>query len=264
MAPPIKAGKKSKPALQEDPLEQTAEAPAALPRLSLLAAGEAVIAEKGFARATVEDIAMRAGVSADVFYGHFSGKGAMLRALCDRWVTQMTTVTNDATRSGIWATASPSEIIDVAARSAIDAIYDHAPLIRAVLAHGATDPTLSAALKKIGTLLTRRSTKVIKEIKSKTEKHIGEREVAFCLLLAIGLAHHAVLVGADSTGHPFSRDDVASEASRAIAAYLGVPASKPQERLTAADPVTHQKSDAKGEKSEKVPSRRNIRAAARV
>lgn len=248
--------RKSKRSLEEDPLAATAEAPAALPRLALLAAGESVIAEKGFARTTVEEIATRAGVSADVFYAHFSGKGALLRALCDRWIVQMSTVTNDATRSGIWATASPSEMIDVAARSAIDAIYDHAPLVRAVLAHGATDPTLAAALKKIGTLLTRRVMKVIKEIKpaSKNEKHIGEREVAFCLLAAIALAHHAILVGADSTGHPFDRDEIAAEASRAIAAYLGAPRAKSHDR---ADPPT-QKS------LEKVPSRRNIRAAARV
>jgi AcrR family transcriptional regulator len=252
-----KEGKRSKPALKEDPLEQTTEAPAAPPRLSLLAAGEAVIAEKGFARATIEEIAARAGVSVDVLYAHFSGKGALLRAMCDRWVAQMATVTNDATRSGIWATASPSEMVDVAARSAIDAIFDHAHLVRAVLAHGATDPTLAAALKKIGTLLTRRVVKVIKEIKSKNEKHIGEREVAFCLLTAIALAHHAILVGADSTGHPFTRDDIAAEASRAIAAYLGVPEPKHQAR-SAADPPTQQKA------SEKVPSRRNIRAAARV
>jgi AcrR family transcriptional regulator len=255
-----KEGKKSKPALkatiEEDPLEQTAEAPAAPPRLSLLAAGESVIAQKGFARATVEDIASRAGVDADIFYAHFSGKGALLRALCDRWVTQMSTVTNDATRSGIWATASPSEMIDVAARSAIDAIYDHAHLVRAVLAHGATDGSLAAGLKKIGTLLTRRVVKIIKETKTKNEKHIGEREVAFCLLTAIAIAHHAILVGADSTGHPFTRDDVAAEVSRAIAAYLGVPPPEPQER--SAEPP------AKPKGSEKVPSRRNIRAAARV
>lgn len=248
--------RKSKRHLEEDPLAATTEAPAALPRLSLLAAGESVISERGFARATVEDIAARAGVSADVFYAHFSGKGALLRALCDRWVTQMTTVTNDATRSGIWATASPGEMIDVAARSAIDAIYDHAPLVRAVLAHGATDPTLGAALKKIGTLLTRRVVKVIKELEptAKGERQVGEREVAFCLLTAIALAHHAILVGADSTGHPFSRDDIATEASRAIAAYLGTSRTKSQDRP---DPPTQ-----KG--TEKVPSRRNIRTAARV
>ena len=251
-----KEGKKSKPSLKEDPLEETTEAPAALPRLSLLAAGEAAIAEKGFARATVEDIAARAGVSVDVFYAHFSGKGALLRAMCDRWVQQMTTVTNDATRSGIWDTASPSEMIDVAARSAIDAIYDHAPLVRAVLAHGATDASLAAYLKKIGTLLTRRVTKIIKETKAKTQKHIGEREVAFCLLTAIALAHHAILVGADSTGHPFSRDEVATEASRAIAAYLGLPPPAPKTERNL-EPPTQQK-------AEKTPSRRNIRAAARV
>lgn len=231
--------------LLEDPLAQTIEAPAALPRLSLLAAGESIITEKGFARANVEDISARAGVSTDVFYAHFSGKGALLRALCDRWVTQMTTVTNDATRSGIWETATPSEMIDVAARSAIDAIYDNAPVVRAVLAHGATDPALAGSLKKIGSLLTRRVVKIIKDSKAKTEKHIGEREVAFALLTAISLAHHAILVGADSTGVPFDRDQLATEASRAIAAYLGVP---PPQKPT----------------QEKVPSRRNIRAPARV
>src|SRR5690606_12238974 len=136
--------------------------------------------------------------------------------LCDRWITQMSTVTNDATRSGIWATATPSEMVDVAARSAIDAIYDHAPLLRAVLAHGATDPTLAGSLKEIGTLLTRRVMKVIDELRTESEDHIGEREIAFCLLTAIALAHHAILVGADSTGHPFDRDAVATEASRAI------------------------------------------------
>jgi AcrR family transcriptional regulator len=237
-----KEGRKSKRQLEEDPLAATIEAPAALPRLSLLTAGEAVIGEKGFARATVEDIATRAGVSTDVFYAHFSGKGALLRALCDRWVSQMAAVTKDATRSGVWSTSAPSEVIDVAARSAIDAIYDHAGVVRAVLSHGAVDPSLGGYLKKIGTLLTRRVMKVIKETKSKSEKHIGEKEVAFCLLTAIALAHHAILVGADSTGHPFDRDDIAAEASRAIAAYLGVALIV----------------------EEKVPSRRNIRAAARV
>jgi AcrR family transcriptional regulator len=242
-----KEGKRPKPAKSDDPLAATIEAPAALPRLTLLDAGEAVIGAKGFARATVEDIAARAGVEVDVFYAHFSGKGALLRALCDRWVTQMTMVTNDATHSGIWATATPSEMIDVAARSAIDAIYDHAPIVRAVLAQSATDRTLAASLEKIGTLLTRRVTKVVKEAKSKTQKHIGEREVAFALLLAISLAHHAILVGAGSTGHPFDRDALANEATRAIAAYLGV---TPPKRVD--------------KSAEKVPSRRNIRAAARV
>lgn len=254
-----KEAKKTKPSKNGDPLAETIEAPAALPRLSLIAAGEAVISQKGFARATVEDIAAYANVSTDVFYAHFSGKGALLRALCDRWVMQMTTVTNDATRSGIWATATPSEMIDVAARSAIDAIYDHAPIVRAVLSQCATDRMLAASLEKIGTLLTRRVMKVIKEIKTKGEKHIGEREVAFSLLLAISLAHHAILVGAGSTGHPFDRDEIASEATRAIAAYLGVPVPK----RGAAAPAAEKPSDKTAER-EKVPSRRNIRAAARV
>lgn len=239
----------------KDDLAETREAPAALPRLTLLAAGEAVIRQKGFARTTVEDIAARAGVSTDVFHAHFSGKGALLRALCDRWVEQMSTVTTDATRSGIWATSSAAEVVDVAARSAIDAIYDHAPIVRAVLVHGATDPSLTASLRKIGTLLTRRVVKVIKESRRKGDARVEERHVAFCLLTAIALAHHAILVGADSTGVPFDKDELASEASKAIAAYLGPQA--PQPAIPPAPPSAHARTG-------KVPARGNIRPTSRV
>lgn len=236
-----------------DDLAATREAPAALPRLSLLAAGEAVITEKGFARTTVEEIAARAGVSADVFHAHFTGKGALLRALCDRWVEQMTTVTTDATRSGLWTSASPGEVIDVAARSAIDAIYDHAAIVRAVLAHGATDPSLTASLRKIGSLLTRRVVKVIKDNRRKGDARIDERQVSFCLLTAIALAHHAILVGADSTGTPFDKDELAAEASKAIAAYLGP--------MSPAVPSPPPSANAR---TGKVPARGNIRATSRV
>lgn len=225
-------GRKTK-AAATDELAETREAPAALPRVALLAAGEAIIRQKGFARASVEEISARAGVSTDVFFAHFSGKGALLRALCDRWIEQMSTVTNDATRSGIWATSSAAEVVDVAARSAIDAIYDHAPILRAVLAHGTTDATLPASLRRIGTLLTRRVTKVIKESRKKGDARIEERHVAFCLLTAIALAHHAILVGADSTGVPFDKDELAAEASRLIAAYLAPEAAPIPRKITA-------------------------------
>jgi len=240
--------KKTRSRQDDDPLARTREAPAALPRISLLSAGEGIIREKGFARATVEEISARAGVSTDVFHAHFTGKGALLRALCDRWIEQMSQITEDATRSGIWATSTGPEVVDIAARSAIDAIFEHAHVVRAVLAHGATDPALRGCLKKIGTLLAKRVAKVLKENKRKEDAHIAERHVSFCLLTAIALAHHAILVGAESTGTPFDKDELSSEVSAMIAAYLdGLGSSKPT--ITGA---------------RKVPSRGNIRAATRV
>ena len=241
-------GKKPRSGKDDDPLARTREAPTALPRISLLSAGEAVIREKGFARATVEEIATRAGVSTDVFHAHFTGKGALLRALCDRWIEQMSQITEDATRSGIWATSTGPEVVDIAARSAIDAIYEHAHVVRAVLAHGATDASLRGCLKKIGTLLTKRVAKVLKENKRKEDAHIGDRQISFCLLTAIALAHHAILVGAESTGAPFNKDELASEASAMIAGYLDAVASNKTTIAT----------------ERKLPSRGNIRAATRV
>ncbi len=239
----------------KDELAETREAPTALPRMSLLAAGEAVIRQKGFEHASVEDIAARAGVSTDVFHAHFGSKGALLRALCDHWIDQMITLTTDATRSGIWATSSAAEVVDVAARSAIDAIYDQAPILRGVLAHAATEPSLRTSLRRIGTLLTRRVTKVIKESRRAEDAHIQERHVAFCLLTAIALAHHAILVGSESSGVPFDKDELASEASRAINAYLGAVGA--QRVIPTAPPSTHARTG-------NASARGNIRSPSRV
>jgi AcrR family transcriptional regulator len=105
-------------------------------------AGEALIGEKGFVRATVDEISQRAGVTSDVFYGHFAGKGALLRALNERFCDQAMTVTDQATKSGIWTNATARDVVEVAVRSILDVVIDRQGLVRAVLAHGTTDPAL--------------------------------------------------------------------------------------------------------------------------
>lgn len=209
----------SKPKI-DDELARTREAPATLPRLALLAAAEAVITDKGFARATVEDVAAYAGVAVDVVYAHFGGKGALLRALCDHFAEQMLGVADQADEAGDGA-ASPHAILDAAIRAAIDVVHDHAAVVRAILAHGDADPTLAGALRRIGQRLATRVAQTIRTSRHRDADAVDEREIAFALLTALALAHHAILVGDDSTGVPFPRAELADEASRALAAYLG-------------------------------------------
>src|SRR5689334_8023738 len=109
-----KSGKRASTALEEiDELATTREAPAGH-RLAIMDAGEAVIGEKGFVRATVDDISQRAGVTSDVFYGHFAGKGALLRALNERFCEQAIAVTDQATKSGIWTNATARDVVELA------------------------------------------------------------------------------------------------------------------------------------------------------
>lgn len=203
---------------ERDDLATTREAPAAS-RLTIMDAGEAVITEKGFMRATVEDIAQRAGITNDVFYGHFAGKGALLRALNERFCEQTIAVTDQATKSGIWENAAPKDVLEVAVRSILQVIFDRAGLVRAVLAHGATDPALAAGLRRIGTHITNRLVEVVSGTKS-TAPRPDDRAIAFSLLLTVSLGHHEVLVGNAWAGMDFDREALCTEAARAVTAYL--------------------------------------------
>lgn len=55
-------------------------------RAQLMDIGRAVFAERGFAAASIEEIADRAGISKPVVYGHFGGKEGLYTAVVEREV----------------------------------------------------------------------------------------------------------------------------------------------------------------------------------
>lgn len=189
-------------------------------RRALLVAGEALIGEKGFARTTVEDVAARAGVGAEVFYAHFQGMGALLRALSSTFVEQMMGVTDQSTRTGIWKGAAARDVVEVAVRSILDVVLERRGLVRAFLAHGTTDASLAVDLRRIGTHMSQRIIAVLSECTNVPAR--PSRAIAFSLLVAAALAHHTILVGDDWAGVSFTKEQLAEETSRAICAYLGL------------------------------------------
>jgi AcrR family transcriptional regulator len=199
---------------------QTRKRPTLVERDALLAAGEAVIVEQGFVRATVEGIAERAKLSTDTFYAHFQGKGALLRALNDQFVERMLYVTDESTRPGIWRGAPARDVVEVAVRSVLDTVIEHAGLVRAFLAQGATDPALALGLRRVGAHLSERLLTVLGECSGVPVR--PKRAISFSLLLSVALAHHYVLVGDDWSGIRFSKEELAEETARAISAYLGL------------------------------------------
>lgn len=186
----------------------------------ILDAGETVITERGFARATIEDIAKEAGISLDVFHAHFAGKGALLRALNDRFVDQMLAAVDGTTRSGIWTTSRVGDVIEIAVRTVLDVIHERRGIVRAFLTHGVTDRALSAGLRRIGTHMTTELVRALQSCKDANTKAVGERAVGFSLLLSASIAHHCILVGDDWSGVGFTREEIVEETTRAIRAYV--------------------------------------------
>jgi AcrR family transcriptional regulator len=58
-------------------------------RQQLIEVGRAVFAEKGFAAASVEEVAQRAGVTKPVVYEHFGGKEGLYAVVVDREVSAL-------------------------------------------------------------------------------------------------------------------------------------------------------------------------------
>jgi len=198
-----------------DDLAQTIEAPSA-PRILIMDAAELLIAHVGFAAVTDIEIAKAANVSIDVFHAHFADKLAVLRGLNERFCTQAVAVTNDSTRSGIWGNAAPRDVIEVAVRSILDVVLARAALVRAVLSSG--DPDLLEGFREVGRNVTARIVGVIEEMQSDDKP--GERDVAFVFLLAVSLAHHAIMIGPEWSGIDFDRDELYERAVRAVRGYL--------------------------------------------
>lgn len=208
-------------AVEEDDLATTREAVGA-PRLAILDAGMVVIVDKGFARATIEEISERAGVATDIFYANFQGKGALLRALNERFVDQMIAAIDETTKPGTWRGASPRDVMAVAVRAIIETVLDRQGLVRAFLAHGATDTALAAGLRKIGAHLVDRLLGSLPECDGGDRLKIEKRAASFAMLLTVSIVHHDVLVGNDWSGVQFTRDEIVAETSRAVFTYLGI------------------------------------------
>jgi AcrR family transcriptional regulator len=242
-ARPPKSSKKVRTASKHDSLAATRAAPvveAAVDELAetreghvvslieLLDAGEAVIVERGFARTSIEDVAQRAGVSLDVFHAHFAGKGALLRALNERFVDQMIAAVDASTATGSWSTSRVHDVVEIAVRTILDVVQERGGLVRAFLAHGTTDRALAAGLRRIGTHMTSKLVAALDNCTDAKESPSSPRTVGFSLLLSVALAHHCILVGEEWAGVGLTKDELTEELTTAISAYLA--ARRPSER----------------------------------
>ena len=189
-------------------------------RRALLVAGEAAIAEHGFAAVTGRAVEERAKLGPGVFEEHFATTADLLRALSQAFAEQMLVVTEQSTRSGIWKGAPARDVVEVAVRSILDVVLERAGLVRAFLGQSASDPSLAADLRRAGTHLSSRLVAVMAECSGAPAR--PSRAIAFSLLVAAALAHHTILVGDDWSGVTFSKEQLAEETSRLVCAYLGL------------------------------------------
>lgn len=189
-------------------------------RYALLDAGQRMIADTGYAAMTVEDVAHQAGVSTDVFQAHFADKGALLRALNERFVHEMIGAVDASTRTGSWSTSRVRDVVEIAVRTIMDVVDENKALVRTFIIEGASDRALATGLSEIGAHMTSRLVAVLGGCRDAKQSPPTPKLVGFSLVLSVALAHQCLMVGEDWAGIGLTRHELTEELARAISAYL--------------------------------------------
>ena len=90
-------------------------------RQQLLDVGRALFAERGYDGTSVEEIALRAGVSKPVVYEHFGGKEGLYAVVVDREVERLLT-----SFTGALSADSPRRLLQQATMALLTYVEDHA------------------------------------------------------------------------------------------------------------------------------------------
>ena len=111
----------------------------------LLAVAEEVISERGFQSASMDEIAVRAGVTKPVLYHHFGSKDGLLAAVIERAGAELRTAVTESVRGA----PGPEQALARGLRSYFDFVAGHAPAWHVLLSETAAAGSAAGALEEV-------------------------------------------------------------------------------------------------------------------
>jgi AcrR family transcriptional regulator len=191
----------------------------------ILDAAEALVVEKGFEDTPIAEIVHRAGSSVGAFYTRFEDKDALLHALYQRYYEQALATADDALDPARWQGRGVGVIVASVTRFLVSVYRDHAPMIRAFIVRTHLDAGFQAKHERLYLDVSQRLSALLLARREEIGHPQPERAIAFGLTLVFGGLERALIFG-DARPSPFvlDDDDLATELTRSLLAYLGTPA----------------------------------------
>ncbi len=189
----------------------------------ILDAAEAVIAEKGFEKATVSEIVRRAKSSVGAMYARFNDKDALLSCLDERFYSEAIATADVAVDPERWQGASIADIFAEVIPFLVRVYQQKAGLIRALVARGISDREFAIR----GARLFQHISASLSDLLMERRDEIGHPNPALAIDLGLRMVFDTLdqtTLAADiqRTIYPLSDQELSEELIRMLLGYLGV------------------------------------------
>jgi AcrR family transcriptional regulator len=186
----------------------------------LLDATEAIIEDKGLAKATVAEIARRAGSSVGAFYTRFADKEALLRCVLERFNDEAVATASDVLTPERWAGVATQDALEMMMLFMLRILRERRRLIVALLVRAARDPSISA----LGELLHARISEHMRALiayRGHTLAHPDpDRAIHIAVWMVLSAMESRVIYG---SGTPELDDQtIAREIAQMVVSYVGI------------------------------------------
>jgi AcrR family transcriptional regulator len=211
ITPPLEWVRPPRQARSQDTLER------------ILDAAEALVAEKGFADATVAEVARRAGSSVGAFYARFRDKDGLLYALYERYFEQATATADAALDPARWAGVPIPAILRAVVRFLVEIYRERSGLIRAFVVRNHADGEFRARQARLSHYVNDKLSRLLLARADEIRHPDPPRAAAFGLTLVVSTIESVILFG-EMRSSALSLDDeeLSSELARVFLAYLGI------------------------------------------
>lgn len=191
----------------------------------ILDAAEALIADKGYEDATVQEIVRRAGSSVGAFYTRFRDKDGLLYAIYERYLEQAIATADDALEPTRWEGVAVPELLRSVVGFLVGVYRERSGLIRAFVLRNHMDAEFQARQERLSHYVHDKLVALLLARRDEIRHPDPEQAAGFGLTFVFSTIESAVLFGELRTvALAFSDHDLAAELSRAYLAYLGVQA----------------------------------------
>lgn len=192
----------------------------------LLAAAEQVIAERGVASLTVQEVARRAGLAAGTLYTRFANKDALLRALTAAFFDRARRTADALLDDPRWRAMGPRPLVAAIVRTLVKSYRAKRSLLRALHLYVRTHPDTDfrAEAAAFNSDFVRRLTGLLLQHRRLMAHPDPERAVLLGLLVVDAAAKESILFG---DGRPadlaVSDDELTATLTRLYGDLLGLP-----------------------------------------